>query len=139
MSNYVRGRNFEYRVKRMLEESGWIVFRFAGSKPLDLIGFKHGKVILAECKLSGVDSEAVEKAHEYANLTGLPVIIFFPENGNVKSLMFKPVERKPWANTVVLLHDFVDYIINRFGLESLCYEDWDSIIWGFLYGEGAGA
>lgn len=137
MNNYAKGRNFEYKVKRMLEKQGWTVFRFAGSKPLDLIGFRHGKIILIECKLNGLDSEAVEKAHKYADLTGLPVMIYFPENGSVKALLFKPVERKNWANTVQLLSEFVDYVLNKFGLEALCYEDWGKIIWNFLYGDEA--
>jgi len=40
--NYIRGRRFEYRVKEALEKDGWIVFRCAGSKPVDLIAFKMG-------------------------------------------------------------------------------------------------
>ncbi|MCW1308350.1 MAG: hypothetical protein OH337_04025 [Candidatus Parvarchaeota archaeon] len=123
-------------VKKILEGDGWLVFRFAGSKPLDLVAFRNGKIMLVECKLSGVDTEAIEKAHRYASLTGLPVMIFFIENGALKSLMVNPVERKGWANSVQMLHEFADYILNKTGLESLCFEDWDKLIWDFLY-EGA--
>ena len=41
-TNYVRGRNFEYRVKELLEKEGYIVFRTAGSHGLfDLIAMKR--------------------------------------------------------------------------------------------------
>lgn len=40
MTNYTKGRSFEYRVKKHLETYGWTVFRMAGSKTkADLIGF----------------------------------------------------------------------------------------------------
>ena len=38
--NYVKGRNAEYKTKKILERQGLKVFRMAGSKSLwDLIGF----------------------------------------------------------------------------------------------------
>lgn len=40
MTNYAKGRAFEYRVKSLLEQHGWTVFRMAGSKTkADLIAF----------------------------------------------------------------------------------------------------
>jgi len=40
MTNYTKGRSFEYRVKKHLETYGWTVFRMAGSKTkADLIAF----------------------------------------------------------------------------------------------------
>ena len=57
--NYVRGRNFEYKVKKAYEEAGYLVFRTAGShSPADLIAFPPlGKItewqpILIQCKAS---------------------------------------------------------------------------------------
>jgi len=47
---YAKGRRFEYRIKKLLEKHGWIVFRLAGSKPLDLIAFQGLKVYFLECK-----------------------------------------------------------------------------------------
>ena len=41
-SRYARGRLKEYRVKAELERRGYLVFRCAGSKPVDLIAFRRG-------------------------------------------------------------------------------------------------
>ncbi len=58
MSQYSRGANFERRVKRYLEEQGWVVFRSAGShSPADLIALKTGEVNLIQCKLHGAISK----------------------------------------------------------------------------------
>ena len=49
---YSRGRAFEYRVKKLYEAMGWIVFRTAGShSPADLICMARD-VILVQCKYS---------------------------------------------------------------------------------------
>ena len=50
--NYISGRRFEYRVKKHLENKGWVVFRTAGShSPVDLIAFRKGlKPCLIQCK-----------------------------------------------------------------------------------------
>ena len=51
---YEKGRRFEYRVKRELERQGYVVFRCAGSKPVDLIAMKRGGPnLIVECKLNG--------------------------------------------------------------------------------------
>lgn len=49
-SNYSKGRNLEYSVKRRLESLGYTVFRCAGSRPVDLIAIKEGEILLVECK-----------------------------------------------------------------------------------------
>jgi hypothetical protein len=42
---YIAGRNFEYKIKRELENMGWYVIRSAGSKSLfDLIGISIKKI-----------------------------------------------------------------------------------------------
>lgn len=61
--NYLKGRRFEYRVKEYLEKEGYVVFRCAGSKPLDLIAFKKPgmfthtqwecSLLFVECKAAG--------------------------------------------------------------------------------------
>ena len=55
--NYVRGRNFEYKIKKKYEKKGYIVFRTAGSHSVaDLIAIpKLEKIdewnpILIQCK-----------------------------------------------------------------------------------------
>tara|TARA_B100001013_G_scaffold342964_1_gene269835 strand:- start:297 stop:593 length:297 start_codon:yes stop_codon:yes gene_type:complete len=52
MSRYLKGARFERRVKKYLEEKGYLVIRAAGSKPFDLVGIKNGKAIVLECKVS---------------------------------------------------------------------------------------
>jgi Holliday junction resolvase len=51
MSNYNKGRAFEYQVKLHLIKRGFCVFRTAGShSPADLIALKAGEVWLVQCK-----------------------------------------------------------------------------------------
>ena len=50
VSNYSKGRNLEYSVKERLKGLGYMVFRCAGSRPVDLIAIKEGKILLVECK-----------------------------------------------------------------------------------------
>jgi len=50
LSQYKRGRNFEYRVKKYLESLGFDVWRLAGSKPVDLQAFDEETIIVVECK-----------------------------------------------------------------------------------------
>jgi Holliday junction resolvase len=55
--NYLRGRRFEWQLKKDLEEQGYLVFRTAGSHGLfDLIGLdKNGKPLLIQCKVTKND------------------------------------------------------------------------------------
>ena len=48
--SYAKGRRFEWAVRDLLETRGWIVFRAARSKPVDLIAMKNGQALLIECK-----------------------------------------------------------------------------------------
>lgn len=50
MTNYEKGRRFEYRVRDFFREHGFLVIRAAQSKPIDLVCLKDGKSILVECK-----------------------------------------------------------------------------------------
>ena len=51
MTRYSTGRTFEYKVRSLLEESGWWVVRSAGSKGVaDLVGVSEAEVILVQCK-----------------------------------------------------------------------------------------
>jgi hypothetical protein len=57
---YIAGRNFEYKIKRELENMGWYVIRSAGSKSLfDLTGIK------------------IEKINEETNLWEYPIWVGF--------------------------------------------------------------
>ena len=57
MTQYDRGRRFEYSVRDRLKKKGFHVFRSAGSRGIaDLVALKAGEVWLVECKLDGVMS-----------------------------------------------------------------------------------
>ena len=49
-SNYSKGRSLEYYVKKKIQAINYVVFRCAGSRPVDLIAIKRGSILLIECK-----------------------------------------------------------------------------------------
>lgn len=50
--NYLRGRQFEYQLKKDLEENGWTVLRTAGSHGFaDLIALKEDQIRFYQCKV----------------------------------------------------------------------------------------
>lgn len=56
---YVSGRNFEYRVQRILEKGGWLVLRSAGSHGVfDLIAVNGYITVGVQCKANGRISKA---------------------------------------------------------------------------------
>lgn len=59
MSNYSRGRRFEYSVRDVFRRQGYVVIRAASSKPIDLVCLKDGRSILVECK---TESSLVNRA-----------------------------------------------------------------------------
>lgn len=59
--NYIKGRGFEYRVKRKLEEKGFLVYRLAGSKPFDLIAIGFGEIYAVECKKRDLTTKELNK------------------------------------------------------------------------------
>ena len=49
--NYNSGRSFEYRIKKWLEERGWLCCRTAGShSPFDIIAMACGQTLAIQCK-----------------------------------------------------------------------------------------
>jgi len=79
MTNYSRGRQFEYRVKRYLLEHGWLVFRSAGSRSVaDLIALRAGEVWLIQCKANGYLTPVQQAglAAVAKELGALPVIAY---------------------------------------------------------------
>lgn len=44
------GNRFERKIKEILEECDWFVFRCAASKPLDLIAVRGKRILFIECK-----------------------------------------------------------------------------------------
>ena len=77
MSRYHSGRRFEYRVKKLLESHGYLVFRLAGSKPFDLIALRPGEILFVECKKSGYISRTqMNRLCEMAKRVGAEVKVF---------------------------------------------------------------
>jgi len=60
--NYIRGRQFEYRVKKELEMLNDLVMRTAGShSPFDLIAVTKTHIHLVQCKNHKPSKEDIEK------------------------------------------------------------------------------
>ena len=85
ITNYIRGRNFEYRVKKLLEKKGYIVFRTAGSHGLfDLIGIKnYGSFFLFgfwQLKKNITDKQAKKYLYEILSELEIPINDFVVSN-----------------------------------------------------------
>jgi len=74
--SYRKGRRFEWEVRRILEDKGWLTVRVARSKPLDLIALKNGSILLIECKYSSrISDKDRSKLIEMAKITsGKPIL-----------------------------------------------------------------
>ena len=54
MTNYSRGRAFEYRVRDDMQARGYVTVRSPGSHtPVDVYCVKPGEVVFVQCKTSG--------------------------------------------------------------------------------------
>ena len=88
VTNYERGRAFEYRVKQFLEKQGYFVVRSAGSKFPDLIAIKHGKVLAVEVKKykpsPSTLQEVEEKAHVLLRYGITPCLAYLDGDGKIK-------------------------------------------------------
>jgi len=51
-AEYYRGYRFERQVRDLLKGQGFLVVRGAASKPVDLVAFRDGYVVVVECKAS---------------------------------------------------------------------------------------
>jgi len=79
MTNYEKGRRFEYRVRDLFRECGFIVIRAAQSKPIDLVCLKDGWSILVECKTkkTSLSKEGKRELMEIAKTSkALPVLAY---------------------------------------------------------------
>jgi Holliday junction resolvase len=67
---YVRGRSFEYYVKKAYEEKGFLVVRSAGSRGrIDLVAIsKEGKVYMIQCKIGSLKSVSKSEILSLLNL-----------------------------------------------------------------------
>lgn len=54
MSNYTRGRNFEYAVIKDMKSHGYFALRSPASKsPVDIYCFAKGELVFIQCKIDG--------------------------------------------------------------------------------------
>lgn len=51
-AEYYKGYRFERQVRDRLRGQGFVVVRGAASKPIDLVAFKDGYVVVVECRSS---------------------------------------------------------------------------------------
>lgn len=77
MHPYKKGRRFEYKVKKELEEQGYYVIRSAGSRGVfDLIAIKWDEVLGIQCKLGKVSEKEIKEMFEVGSKYGIiPVIV----------------------------------------------------------------
>ncbi|NPA62002.1 MAG: hypothetical protein GXN95_00415 [Methanococci archaeon] len=72
---YRKGSSFERELKKLLEEEGFAVVRSAGSKGVDIIAGKDGKILIFECKSSSkskfyINREDIEKLITFSKVFG---------------------------------------------------------------------
>lgn len=87
---YVKGRRFEYRVKRELERDGYLVFRTAGSRGVaDLVAIKDGAVYLVQCKnrhIKTVSKKEVEELIRICEENSVTPVLAYNDNGCIVRL-----------------------------------------------------
>lgn len=91
MTNYEKGRRFEYRVRDLFKEHGFVVIRAAQSKPIDLVCLKNGKSILVECKVdkSSLGKDGRRELLRLAETSSTIPILAYREKRKVKLLNVK--------------------------------------------------
>jgi len=79
--SYRRGREFEYKVKRILEAHGFVVFRCAGSRPIDLIAFAPNRqIFFIECTRASKDRATIERQKALADRCGATYVLISRKN-----------------------------------------------------------
>ena len=103
MTNYSRGANFERRVKKHMEDAGWICFRSAGShSPADLVCLKAippirglsrmGLGLLIQCQLDkGFNKNKKEGLIDLSIATGAFPLLCWRDKSKI---MFEYAESK---------------------------------------------
>ena len=82
---YVKGRMFEYKVRDALKEKGYVVFRCASSRPVDLIALRPNEVLLVECKTEKrIDVTQLDRQIELAKQAGAKLIYAFKEKKGIE-------------------------------------------------------
>jgi len=88
MTNYEKGRRFEYRVRDLFKKHGFLVIRAAQSKPIDLVCLKDGDSLLVECKVnkSSLGKNGRKELLHLAKASKAKPILAYRENRKVKLL-----------------------------------------------------
>ena len=88
--SYIKGRNFEYRVKKYYENKGYYVIRSAGSHGIfDLIAISNTKVLGIQCRVNKkIKKDEIEKMAEFETKYGITPVIAY-RNG--KKLIIEPI------------------------------------------------
>ena len=78
-ANYLKGRNFEYKVKKSLEDDGYFVVRTAGShSPIDLLAFKRDDIRMLQLKCKAKPTAAeIKVMRKVMNQINSSVIKFY--------------------------------------------------------------
>ena len=86
MTKYEKGRRFEYRVRDLFKEHGFVVIRAAQSKPIDLVCLKNGTSILVECKIrkSSLGKNGKEMLLNMAQISKAIPVLAYREKRKVK-------------------------------------------------------
>lgn len=100
MTNYEKGRRFEYRVRDLFRDHGFFVIRAAQSKPVDLVCVKNGKTILVECKTNkkAFGQKASLKLLKAVALSQAEIVLAYKENRKIRLLNAK-------TNDFCAIHD----------------------------------
>lgn len=94
-AEYYRGYRFEREVRSRLRNNGFIVVRGAASKPVDLVAFKDGHVVVVECKASpeGYSVERMKKeAVELYNAYKVPSVMAVRDGLGIAWAIAMPVK-----------------------------------------------
>jgi len=84
MTNYEKGRNFEYRVVELLREEGFIfVSRLPGSKHFDVVAWNGKELYLIECKSGGYSKSEIEKKSKEALEGSANFRFYYKEDGKI--------------------------------------------------------
>lgn len=91
MTNYQKGRRFEYRVRDLFKKHGFLVIRGAQSKPVDLVCLKDGRSILVECKVrkSSLGKNGKKELMELAEISKALPLLAYRERRKVRLLNLK--------------------------------------------------
>ena len=87
----MKGRRFEYRVRDLFKEKGYVVIRAAQSKPIDLVCLKNGKTILVECKTDKSKLTMLRKLEllRLAQVSGASLILAYRRKRKIELIDLK--------------------------------------------------